>query len=64
MKILDSSETVANALKDYLEREKLLNESTDPQHHFLVSDFTESFEASARLFFKEAVHLEKHPLWD
>lgn len=64
MKILDSSETVANALRDYLEREKLLNENSDVQHHFLVSDFTESFEASARLFFKEAVHLEKHPLWD
>jgi glutamate racemase len=64
MKILDSSETVALALKSYLEKENLLNQSTSINHHFLVSDYTESFEASARLFFTEAVHLEKHPLWD
>jgi glutamate racemase len=64
MKILDSSETVAMALRDYLERENLLCESKSANHHFLVSDYTESFEASARTFFKEAVVLEKHPLWD
>lgn len=64
MKILDSSETVARALKSYLEKENLLNESNPVTHHFLVSDYTDSFEASARLFFTEAVHLEKHPLWD
>jgi glutamate racemase len=64
MKILDSSETVALALKSYLEKENLLNQSAQINHHFLVSDYTESFEASARLFFTEAVHLEKHPLWD
>lgn len=64
MKILDSSETVALALKDYLISETLLNDSTPAGHHFLVSDYTESFEASARMFFKEAVVLEKHSLWD
>jgi glutamate racemase len=64
MKILDSSETVAMALRDYLQRENLLCDSLDVNHHFLVSDYTESFEASARMFFKETVELEKHPLWD
>jgi glutamate racemase len=64
MTILDSSETVARALFSYLEKEDLLNDQANPSHHFLVSDYTESFEASARLFFKETVHLEKHPLWD
>jgi glutamate racemase len=64
MTILDSSETVALALKNYLEKEKLSNDSVAVKHHFLVSDFTESFEASARLFFTESVQLEKHPLWD
>lgn len=64
MKILDSSETVALALKDYLLRENLLNDSGEVSHHFLVSDYTESFEASARTFFKETVVLEKHPLWN
>jgi glutamate racemase len=64
MKILDSSETVARALRNYLQQEQLLNEDISVNHHFLVSDYTESFEASARMFFKETVHLEKHSLWD
>jgi glutamate racemase len=62
--ILDSSEVVASALKNYLTKEGLLNTEPNPTHHFLVSDYTESFEAAARLFFHEAVHLEKHPLWN
>jgi len=64
MTILDSSEIIAIALKKYLEKEGILNEQLTPQQHFLVSDYTESFEAAARMFFHEAVHLEKHPLWN
>ncbi|HMG94037.1 MAG TPA: hypothetical protein VK589_28450 [Chryseolinea sp.] len=63
MKILDSSEIIAAALKRYLESEGILNSSDVQQQHFLVSDYTDSFEASARMFFHEAVHLERHPLW-
>lgn len=62
--ILDSSEVVAAALRQYLDQEDLLNEEKNPSQHFLVSDYTESFEAAARLFFHEEVHLEKHPLWN
>ena len=62
--ILDSSQVVAQALKDYLDRENLLNDQALPSYHFLVSDYTESFEASARMFFHETVHLEKHTLWE
>ena len=64
MTILDSSEIIATALKNYLEREDIVNHSQRPKDLFLVSDYTESFEASARTFFHEAVHLEKHPLWN
>ncbi|HYG03159.1 MAG TPA: glutamate racemase [Chryseosolibacter sp.] len=63
MPILDSSEIVADALYDYLEKGNLLNDEKQPTHHFLVSDYTESFESSARLFFHESVELEKHSLW-
>jgi glutamate racemase len=63
MDILDSSEVVAAALRDYLQKEDLMNEGLQPTHHFLVSDYTESFESSARMFFHESVHLEKHDLW-
>ena len=64
MDILDSSEIVAQALKQYLTQNNLLNQTTTPQHHFLVSDYTESFESSARMFFHESVQLEKHMLWN
>ncbi len=64
MKILDSSETVAVALRDYLLSQDLLSEKDEVNDQFLVSDYTESFEASARMFFKGTVSLEKHPLWD
>lgn len=64
MTILDSSEVVATALRSYLEKEKLLNHDPHPRHNFLVSDYTESFENSARMFFHESVQLEKHGLWN
>jgi glutamate racemase len=61
--ILDSSEIVANALKNYLTQNGLLNDG-EPSHTFMVSDYTESFEASTRIFFEREVHLQKHPLWN
>jgi glutamate racemase len=61
--VLDSSEVVAEALFGYLESSHLLNDSPRHTDHFLVSDYTDSFEASTRLFFTEAVHLEEYPLW-
>lgn len=64
MTILDSSEVIAIAVKKYLEKEGILNKQETPERHFLVSDYTESFEAAARMFFREAVHLERHPLWN
>ncbi|MGC1240121.1 MAG: glutamate racemase [Chryseosolibacter sp.] len=64
MNILDSSEVVAQALQKYLKEEGMLNTAHAAQHHFLVSDFTESFESSARMFFHESVKLEKHSLWN
>jgi glutamate racemase len=60
--ILDSSEVVALALQDHLTKEELLSDSP-PRDTFLVSDYTDSFESSTRLFFQEMVHLEKYPLW-
>ena len=63
--ILDSSEVIARALKGHLEDQRLLKtEKTKPHHQFLVSDYTESFEAAARMFFQESVHLERHALWN
>lgn len=62
--ILDSSQITATYLKLFLENEGLLNSTKQDEDHFLVSDYTDSFEASTKIFFKEKVHLEKHLLWD
>jgi len=61
--VLDSSEIVANALFEHLKSHELLNNAKGPHDHFLVSDYTDSFEASTKMFFHESVHLEKHLLW-
>jgi glutamate racemase len=62
--VLDSSEIVAKALFDYLKSAGLLQDQGKGTDHFLVSDFTDSFEASTKLFFQQTVHLERHPLWN
>ncbi|MEK6782741.1 MAG: glutamate racemase [Bacteroidota bacterium] len=64
LSILDSSEVVAMALKNYLTSEGMHNKTGIAKHQFLVSDFTDSFEASTRIFFQEKVHLQKHSLWN
>jgi glutamate racemase len=62
--VLDSSVIVAKSVKAFLEYHNLQNKETTPTYKFLVSDYTESFEASAKMFFHEEVHLEKYPLWE
>jgi glutamate racemase len=64
VEVLDSSEVVARALYEYLSSERLVNDQKGGNDHFLVSDYTDSFEASTKLFFHESVHLERHPLWN
>jgi glutamate racemase len=60
--VLDSSLVAAQALHHRLASEGLLNSTARPENHFYVSDYTESFERSTRLFFGENVILESHPL--
>ncbi len=63
VKVIDSSVIVADALKNYLQSESEL--SAGPKsYEFYVSDFTESFKASTRIFFQQEVPLEHYPLWE
>lgn len=62
--ILDSAQIVATTLQEYLAQHDLLNDEQEPYRHFYVSDYTESFQASAKLFFKESIQLNKHTLWE
>ncbi len=64
VEVLDSSEVVAIALEEYLSSQGLHNKNGKPSDVFLVSDYTASFEASSKLFFRKRVELERYPLWD
>ncbi|HEX2395202.1 MAG TPA: glutamate racemase [Bacteroidales bacterium] len=58
--VIDSSKIVANHLRKVLSERKQLNDSSsEPKHRFLVSDFTDYFQAISKLFFEEEIELEK-----
>jgi len=64
IELIDSSDIVAKAVKNQLEKEHLLNANGASTKHFYVSDYTDSFAANAKLFFGNDIILEHYPLWD
>jgi glutamate racemase len=64
VKIFDSTDVVVDHLKKVLAEKNLLNAKSSPQHHFYVSDFTESFEQTTKIFFKQEIQLEHCPIWE
>ena len=64
VQVLDSSEITAQYVYRYLLTENLLSSRVNASDKFLVSDFTDSFEASTQLFFGKRVHLEFYKLWE
>ncbi len=63
VRVLNSAELVAKSLKASLLELDLANNQNHVLDHFLVSDYTKSFEQSARFFFGEAIHLEARNIW-
>lgn len=64
IKIIDSSDIVAQAVKKQLIKSDLLHDNGNSSKHFYVSDYTDSFATNAKLFFSESIKLEHYPLWD
>lgn len=64
IEIIDSSETVANAVKQVLAENNLLNQEGESSKVFYVSDYTESFAKSTKIFFDDKITLKHYPLWD
>ena len=64
VKIIDSAQVVAQAVKDYLGFSDMLATHRSGDNHFMVSDYTPAFEAATRIFFEERLELERYPLWD
>jgi glutamate racemase len=63
VKLFDSAEVVTSKLKAILAKEGLLTDASHAQNRFLVSDLTESFEKTTRLFYGELITLEYAPIW-
>ncbi|WP_247235910.1 glutamate racemase [Telluribacter sp. SYSU D00476] len=64
VEILDTSEIVAQSLRAWMEQHYLLNDKGTGERRFYVSDYTQSFEASTRLFFGKQIQLSHYPLWE
>ena len=65
VEIIDSAEIVARELHKRLAKAQLLRESEkESKHRFFVSDYTESFERSTRIFFKQGLQLREKRLFD
>ncbi len=62
VKIFDSAEVVAKKLKWILEKENRISDKKMAEDVFYVSDYTESFEKTTRLFYRKPVHLIQMPL--
>ncbi len=63
--IIDNGEVAAAALKAILEQRKLLNTSKIVKKDlFVVSDYTEGFKLSTKIFFGEEVQLKRVRIWD
>jgi len=61
--ILDSTDVVLTEIENTLEKYGLKSEHRAQPHQFYVSDFTESFEKTTKIFYKEEIHLEHAAIW-
>ena len=61
--VIDSAYIVAQHIKNTLKKNSLLSTKSDKEHHFYVSNYTVSFEKSAKFFFKEDLKLEEVSLF-
>lgn len=62
--LLDTAQIIAEYISAEFAQKDLLSEGARKETRFLVSDYTESFAASASQFFKEEVRLEQYSLED
>lgn len=63
VKVLDSTDVVSDYVKQLLASENLLSQKTTARDTFYVSDFTESFESSALMFYGREIHLDTQAIW-
>jgi glutamate racemase len=64
VEVVDSARIVSATLRDTLEKNGLLNDSTKVSDRFFVSDYTGYFEKIARMFFEQNINLQKADIWN
>ena len=57
--VIDSASIITKYIAKQLEADNLLNNNPKTEHHFYVSNYTKSFEESAKFFFREDLKLEE-----
>ena len=63
VEVIDSTKVVADEVASKLAQNDLLNLEKRRPHRFFVSDYTQSFEETTRLFYGEAIQLEQYQIW-
>lgn len=63
VQVIDAAETIAKELQKYLVENQLIANQL-VKDEFVVSDYTQSFEATTRIFFGEEVQLAHHAIWN
>ena len=63
VKIFDSGDLVALEIESILKERMLLNDLLKPKHQFYLSDYTQSFSQTAKMFFGNEVALSQHNIW-
>lgn len=61
--MLDSCDVLAYQVKEILEQENLLAKKLEMPHQYYVSDFTQSFKDTAKLFNGSEIQLEVKNIW-
>ena len=63
--VLDSTDVVAKQVEQRLKKQGLLRakDAPAPTHRFIVSDYTDSFAETAKMFYGSEIELEHLPIW-
>lgn len=64
VEVIDSATVVAEHIAAVLAKKGLLSDKSYGDKKFLVSDFTNSFEETSRLFFGEKIGLAEERIWE
>ena len=64
VEVIDSASVVATTIKEELQNLNLLRTKGESVKQFFVSDYTDSFEKTSKLFFGEKIQLIEDRIWD